>query len=428
MSGARFRSLVREHGELLLIFSIGVLLRIGYVARTGIGMRMHDASSHMEYITYVLQHWQVPHAQLGWEMHQPPLYYILAALAGKANVLLTGGTPPWQGIQLLSFFLSIVTAAIGCVIAATLFPAKREEDERLLLAALLCVFPGLIFPASQISNDALTFPWIFAFAALLLRWWKSGKERDWFWCSLIAGASLLVKLTAALMLPVLLLCIAAKGGISRTRTWMMAAAATAFSAGISAWFILLRWSESYYDKLLHPGTGPTMDARLLLPRSVVDFLIFSPPRILLLPFANPWADESGRRFFWEYLFRSAFFGEWRNPSYVFFAQVLLIMGLGMLGLAIVGCIRMIRERRPVVVPLLALFIIPLASLMTIRMAHPCVCLQDFRFIPSIAISLSVFAVMSLQDANPRWRPWIKGWIAGFAVLCAAFVLALSYAG
>ena len=40
-----------------------------------------DASGHLDYVNYVKKTWTVPLATQGWEAYQPPLYYLMAALA-----------------------------------------------------------------------------------------------------------------------------------------------------------------------------------------------------------------------------------------------------------------------------------------------------------------------------------------------------------
>ena len=49
-----------------------------------------DSHAHADYVAFLLQHGSVPLADQGWQMYQPPLYYVLAAgvarLAGFASV------------------------------------------------------------------------------------------------------------------------------------------------------------------------------------------------------------------------------------------------------------------------------------------------------------------------------------------------------
>ena len=39
-----------------------------------------DRDGHLEYIDYILQHKALPLADDGWQMYQPPLFYLLSTL------------------------------------------------------------------------------------------------------------------------------------------------------------------------------------------------------------------------------------------------------------------------------------------------------------------------------------------------------------
>src|SRR5206468_142944 len=39
-----------------------------------------DSNFHLEYIDYIKTHWKLPLAKDGWQMYQPPLYYMISAL------------------------------------------------------------------------------------------------------------------------------------------------------------------------------------------------------------------------------------------------------------------------------------------------------------------------------------------------------------
>jgi hypothetical protein len=45
-----------------------------------------DAGSHVEYITYIQEHWSLPSPTQGWEMFQGPLYYALSACLLTAGI------------------------------------------------------------------------------------------------------------------------------------------------------------------------------------------------------------------------------------------------------------------------------------------------------------------------------------------------------
>src|SRR5687768_7113857 len=95
---------IRPYADLWLIFLIGAMLRVGYTAATPLEIRSYDWHGHLEYLTYVLQEWRIPFDSMGWEMHQAPLYYFVAA---GVHLLFSGES--LRGLQLFSLFLSVMT-------------------------------------------------------------------------------------------------------------------------------------------------------------------------------------------------------------------------------------------------------------------------------------------------------------------------------
>ena len=67
-----------RQGLCLALFAVVAMvhLRNAYVYPHARGF---DAVQHADYVRFVADRWQVPDASQGWEMSQPPLYYVLSA-------------------------------------------------------------------------------------------------------------------------------------------------------------------------------------------------------------------------------------------------------------------------------------------------------------------------------------------------------------
>jgi hypothetical protein len=65
--------------EMWLIVLGCILLRAHYVANTVYNVRAYDWDGHIQYISYIVDHMQLPPVTLGWETTQAPLYYAIAA-------------------------------------------------------------------------------------------------------------------------------------------------------------------------------------------------------------------------------------------------------------------------------------------------------------------------------------------------------------
>jgi hypothetical protein len=132
------------------------LLAIAYNLATPFGNNGYpntpDEGAHFQYVAYVAREWRLPkfegYAGVGYEAHQPPLYYFLAA----AIYALTGGEG--KAVRLLS------TACSAGVVWLVWLTLRRLASERPLLAlagmGFAAFLPMHIAIGSAVGNDALT--------------------------------------------------------------------------------------------------------------------------------------------------------------------------------------------------------------------------------------------------------------------------------
>jgi tetratricopeptide (TPR) repeat protein len=123
-----------------------------------------DASQHLDYIRFVRQRWSVPLASDGWEMHQPPLYYLISA----GSLALCGlQADEGAGLLLLRFEALLMGLAQVFLIAACLrvvFPGRPvRRGVGLALAAFL---PMHLYTTHYLANDLLAG--VFALGAVYL--------------------------------------------------------------------------------------------------------------------------------------------------------------------------------------------------------------------------------------------------------------------
>ena len=132
------------------------LLAIAYNLATPFGNNGYpntpDEGAHFQYVAYVAREWRLPKFEgyegVGYEAHQPPLYYFLAA----AIYALTGGEG--KAVRLLS---TLCSAGVVWLVWRTL---RRLAPERPLVAlagmGFAAFLPMHIAIGSAVGNDALT--------------------------------------------------------------------------------------------------------------------------------------------------------------------------------------------------------------------------------------------------------------------------------
>jgi tetratricopeptide (TPR) repeat protein len=163
-----------------------------------------DSIGHLDYIRYIAEHHSLPLAGQGWEMFQPPLYYLLsAAWLGMLHLSVSdaGGL---VALRILGLAIGVAHFAIVWSTLRLLFPAERSKAIwGVVLAAFL---PPLLYLSQSVTNEAFAAMMISACVWLALRAMKQ-ESLPWMscvWLGLCLGGALLAKSTALLVLPPIL--------------------------------------------------------------------------------------------------------------------------------------------------------------------------------------------------------------------------------
>jgi Flp pilus assembly protein TadD len=161
----------------------------------------YDTSGHRDYIDYLETNWSLPLASEGWEMFQPPLYYVICAGLLQILSLTIRDSDGVLAIRLVGLATGILHFIIVWKSLRLLFPDNRARQRwGLLLAA--CLPPGL-FLSQYISNEALAAMLVSGSVYLCLRILKE-EQLSWKIFALLGlclGAALLAKSTAVLAAP-----------------------------------------------------------------------------------------------------------------------------------------------------------------------------------------------------------------------------------
>ena len=414
--------LARAGRGMLWVFAGGIAVRMVYLASTHYNMRGYDTDGHIEYIRYVIDHWAVPSATEGWQFYQAPLYYTLMAIVTAVTEFLSqDAASGLLMIQFSSFFLSITSLVLAAWIVKMYYPKKTQSGLAALAFALYAFFPATVFFVSRINNDVLLECLGLASIGCLMRWWKSGGETWWYASAAFLALGLLTKTNAILLAPVLALCLLLKPGMTFKRLAKLAAGGALILVLVYGWYLVLRTIEGQTSIV---GNLNSLSSGLLLTTDWQNMVEFNPVRIFSQPYNNPWNDAQGRQYFWEYLFRSAFTGEFSfGATLAPLASLTIFLGLVLFALSVVGGWHTIRERWREWLPV---WTVPIALLLA-HAAHkqfvaPYSSSQDFRFSILVVIPLALLAVHGmgfLPWAKSKW-PLAIGWT--FVACSAIFLL------
>jgi tetratricopeptide (TPR) repeat protein len=208
-----------------------------------------DAQDHLAYIERVRSGHGLPLANEGWQMYQPPLYYLISAVgldifdpttvAGKAMV-----------VRVLNLGIGIAHLTLIFLCLRLIFPARAGmQIVGLLLATVL---PAHIYISHYITNEALAAMLVTASIFLCLRIILEKRES---WGIFVAlgitfGAALLAKVTAVLAAPFIvaaLVDVSVLRNFSRFKIWLS-------NVGVAAAACLVVCGWHYYRVWSHFGS------------------------------------------------------------------------------------------------------------------------------------------------------------------------------
>jgi tetratricopeptide (TPR) repeat protein len=169
-----------------------------------------DQRAHINYIKFVLEHHTLPLPAQGFEMFQPPLYYVFSAMAVAACHLSLADNQAILLLRFLTVSFGILHFALVFLIARLLFPRQLVlQSVSFLLAAFL---PMQLYLSHYITNETLAAVLVTASVYIALRLWHSNDRSlmKYGLLGLCLGAAMLAKPTAILVVPPLVIAMAAK--------------------------------------------------------------------------------------------------------------------------------------------------------------------------------------------------------------------------
>jgi tetratricopeptide (TPR) repeat protein len=210
---AKVERIVTSSG--LVFFAIAVLwLALFINNRSSLGFPIgFDSTTHLDYVHYVQEKQQLPLANEGWEMHQPPLFYLISALALGAGGYTTNDPAAVTLIRFINFTAAVVQIILIGACLRLLFPGRTlAQAAGLVIAAFL---PMELYMAHYLSNDVLAAT---AATAAVYCCLKILNEREASTGSLLLlggllGAAILSKVTTLAIVPIVIgVVVGAKAG------------------------------------------------------------------------------------------------------------------------------------------------------------------------------------------------------------------------
>jgi len=204
-----------------------------------------DAPSHYEYLAFLMTHHRLPLATDGWEMYQPPLYYVVTAC-----LMALGRWVGWTAAdaavpRLVSMLCGLGQVVLVWLVLRLMFPESlRARAVGLLLAAAL---PMNLYMSHYPSNEVASVALVTGAIVLTLRIIRDRSAVWWRYAMLgaVLGLGMLAKHTALLAVVAILVVLAGHLRQYHERPWRVwprtVGIALAAMLLVAGWFGVRNW-------------------------------------------------------------------------------------------------------------------------------------------------------------------------------------------
>ncbi len=181
-----------------------------------------DAEDHLEYIKYVQERHALPLPTEGFEMFQPPLYYVLSAAVLSICGLSTDAQAGILVLRFLTLIFGLLQFILVFLSLRLFFPGRFAPQ--LIGLTLAAFLPMQIYLSHFVTNEtfAATLATASLYLGLRLLRMENPSVSQYVWLGLCLGAAMLTKATALLLVPPIFLAIATKLAVQRApvATWL----------------------------------------------------------------------------------------------------------------------------------------------------------------------------------------------------------------
>ena len=402
--------------SLLLVFFIGLLLRVGYGQETFYDQRGHDVGGHVHYISIVAEQNRIPAAQECWTCYHPPVYYVLSAGVWKMSNLMHW--VPQNAVKWFDFLISLVALGFGLACLKNVLSGGP-----LFAAALLwSVWPSFILASPRLGNDILFYAMHAVALWGCLRYIRSNLGKYFIVAVVAAFIAYWTKSTAIVTFGVLGITALVQLLLRSPRRWSL-------SERISAGLFVAAVAVVACVALSHDvvGNASGNDNTVLIRNNPGNFLFFDLRTFLTQPYTDPWHDELGRQFFWNYLAKTSLFGEFKlleTPKGLWLASIISACFVALLGFGLRGLWKTRWDKVHVVMAMQALFFF--AAMIALRLKYPFSCSNDFRYVVPVLLSCLPWVGEGFCGEGSSRKLKVCGWgtVMLFAVCSSILLMSL----
>ena len=420
---------------ILLIILAGLIMRVGYMVYTTIGLRGHDISEfnesgHLDYAYQLFATGKLPQTYK-YQFYHPPLNAILEAIVVKVFSWFQTN----QDLHQLFEAAKIIPCFASCALLPVFYSLFRElrmsPRATALALAVLAFQPTFFLFSASINNDSLMLLFYMIAVLYTVRWYNEPTLKNILMIALAIGFGMSTKFSvltvAGFTAPVFLLTL-----IRRMREKNPLPVVGQFAAFGAVCLPLGLWYTIRNHILFHIPfdyiyTLSRSDELYCGNRSIAERLLTFPIRQLIVPlYCKPYSDYN----IWVYIAKCAVFGEYSFERSAMAALPLTLSNLLLIGLSILAAIYvLVRCKETHLLARFGLFwlwLIQMGAYLAFNLQYPFGCTMDVRYIvPTIIVGAAYLGIAldHLKDRNtPAANLLFYFGVAVIAVVAAASTL------
>lgn len=397
----------------LLLFIANLILNFSYYCKTDPKTRTHDNGDggHFSYIEHIAINKTFPRTKDGWVFYHPPFYYLVQSFIYNYLSLpieKNNSANLEKIIQLTSLLYFSLFQLFGIKIINLSF--KKKDFFYFLTITLFLFWPSGVIHSSRIGNDIF----LYLFSAISLYFclkWTNRKLMKDFLSSLLFAILASLSKTNGIILIFLLGCLLLKN-FSFLKNKFKYFSAISFGILIIVLNLIYKnkidtGSWSLNSNLI--GNTNNLSNALIVDNNPSHLLFFNITKYLKIPYINPWTDDSGRQYFFNYLLKTSLHGEFYFDKKVqkILISLISLFYLNMIIAIIPGLIFHKIEENKIQSTLVFYLVILLLSIFLARIKYPFSCTNDFRYIFPAIIPFSVLLNLSLKSLTNKYPLLVK---------------------
>ena len=396
----------------IAIFILAAVVSLHYLNVSNNMTNTNDSFGHWGYTQFIMHNWLDPYGYKGWQHHHPPLYYYSAALFVWMSSWF--GIPSLTAVRLLSW---ICYLAFNVFSLLTLRRASLSGISYYASVTLLLLWPAGFHLASKISNEPMFYAFSAASFYYLVTWYQKRAQYHLMRALMIAGVAFTVRTGAITLLAVIgtiVLISFLRGRLDLrafiTKEWGMVGIFLCCCLAINMGQVI------FYNVPLNDHFGVLYAGKAPFPLWHYLTLHFD------YTLAHPFNDWSSNQSFWDYLCKTALFGEYVWPS----PQLAVVMHFFLLLIILYALLPWLFATRVQwrgMLPYVLNLLVPLVFLIDFFIRMRSLVGQDARYIyPSLSCFVVLFGkshAFSMQRGA-----FVLSWLG--LILVAGFTLLSTY--